>query len=292
MNVPSKLALGTVQFGLDYGVANVTGQIQNNQAGEILSRASDYGMDTLDTAIAYGNSEMVLGAHCMQSWKVVSKLPPVPNSCSDVHEWVKEQTLSSLKRLGIKKLYGLLLHCPTQLHENVGPSLHEALLGLKADGLVNKIGVSVYETQELAEIFAKYNYDLIQAPFNILNRSLVTSGWAKHLSNAGVEIHTRSAFLQGLLLIPPEKRPSKFNLWANFWEEWDNWLLSTDLTATEACLRFVRGTEYIDRVVIGVDTISQLDQLFEGSDQPLLCIPEFKSFSDKRIINPGSWGEL
>lgn len=292
MSMPSKLALGTVQFGLNYGVSNVMGQIQHNEASAILSRAREYGMDTLDTAIAYGSSESVLGAHGMQPWKIVSKLPPVPNSCGDVYEWAKEQTLASLNRLGIKQLYGLLLHLPAQLHEDVGPSLHEALLSLKSEGLVNKIGVSIYETRQLEGIFKKYKYDLIQGPYNILDRSLVTSGWAEYLNNAGVEIHSRSVFLQGLLLMPPEKRPSKFNLWTGFWKEWHNWLSSNDLTATQACLRFARSADFIDRVIVGVDTISQLDQLFDISSDPLPCVPEFESFSDKRIINPGSWAEL
>ena len=287
-----KLALGTVQFGLNYGVANATGRVDAEIAKAILRRAQEYGMDTLDTAITYGASESVLGSLNVQAWKVVTKLPLVPDKCSDLGSWVNEQVHGSLDRLGVTRVHGLLLHRPRQLLENRGPSLYAALQDIKEQGLVSKIGISVYGPAELDSIFGKYTFDLVQAPLNILDRSLVDSGWVRQLKDAGVEIHTRSAFLQGLLLMNSAMRPSKFNRWSDIWAEWDRWLSATGLSPLQACLNYTNTLDGIDRVVVGVDTLAQLEEIIEAAEGELNSLPEFKPLLDDRLINPASWKQL
>lgn len=287
-----KLALGTVQFGLNYGVANTSGRVSAEMAGEILRRAKMSGLDTLDTAIAYGDSESLLGGLDVQSWKVVSKLPAVPEGCINVAQWVKAQTQASLERLGLKSLHGLLLHRPEQLLEGTGSDLYAALQSLKAEGLVDKVGVSVYGPAELADLWPRYWFDLIQAPLNILDRSLMDSGWAARLKDAGVEVYTRSAFLQGLLLMPADKRPARFQRWADIWLEWDRWLSATRLTPVQACLRYVTALDAIDRVVVGVDTAAQLNEIIAAADGVLDNLPSFRPLQDESLINPASWDQL
>ena len=106
----SRLALGTVQFGLNYGVANATGQVTLQEGRRILDTAAEAGMDTLDTAVAYGASEEVLGKLGVQSWRVITKLPPMPTSVADVQTWVLEQVAGSRTRLGSNRLGGVLMH--------------------------------------------------------------------------------------------------------------------------------------------------------------------------------------
>jgi aryl-alcohol dehydrogenase-like predicted oxidoreductase len=183
-------------------------------------------------------------------------------------------------------LYGLLLHRPGQLLEKIGPSLFEALQVLKVDGLICKTGVSVYGTVGLDAIFEKYKLDLIQAPFNILDRGLVESGRAARMKAAGVEVHTRSAFLQGLLLMPEEQRPSKFDRWQPVWQEWARWLNETGLTPLQACLQFAIAQEHIDRVVVGVDTSEQLREIILAADGKLSSLPSFSPLLDDRLVNP------
>lgn len=287
-----KLALGTVQFGLNYGVANTTGRVSAEDALAVLRRARESGMDVLDTAVAYGDSELILGELGVRSWKIVSKLPPVPDDCGNVTLWVKEQTLASIKRLGVSQLYGLLLHRPSQLLESFGGALYEGLQAAKAEGLVTKIGVSVYAPSELTLLFAKHVFDLVQAPLSILDRSLVESGWAQKLKMAGVEIHARSAFLQGLLLMPADQRPSKFSPWAEVWSEWDRWLAEAGVSPLQACLRYVNGLACIDRVVIGVDSANQLNEIVKAVDGDLIGLPQFKPLQDTRLVTPASWNQL
>jgi aryl-alcohol dehydrogenase-like predicted oxidoreductase len=210
-----KLALGTVQFGLNYGVANTAGRVSTEMADAILRKAQLSGMDTLDTAIAYGDSESVLGGLGVQGWSVVSKLPAVPEGCPDVAYWVRSQMKASFKRSGLKRMHRLLLHRPGRLLESVGADLYAALQSLKTEGLVAKVGVLVYGSAELDTLWSKYKLDSVQAPLNVVDRSLVHSGWALRLKDSGVEVHTRSAFLQGLLLMPADKRPDRFNRWSD-----------------------------------------------------------------------------
>jgi len=287
-----KLALGTVQFGLNYGVANTSGQVSSEVAEAILQHAQQTGIDTLDTAIAYGESESVLGHIGVKAWKVVTKLPAVPEGCADVSQWVKAQAQGSLKRLGFNSLHGLLLHRPSQLLEGIGVELYAALQSLKAQGLVGKVGVSVYGPAELDALCGQYTFDLVQAPLNILDRSLVNSGWAQRLKDDDVEVHTRSAFLQGLLLMPKEKRQAKFGRWKDIWSVWDQWLAETGLSPLQACLRFANALDCIDRVVIGVDNVTQLEEIIGAAVGVLPSLPQFKTLQDNRLVNPATWNQL
>ncbi len=287
-----KLALGTVQFGLNYGVANTGGRVSTEMADAILIEAQLSGMNTLDTAIAYGDSESVLGRLGVQGWNVVSKLPALPEGCPDVAHWVRSQLNDSLKRLGLQSIHGLLLHRPGQLLESVGTDLYAALQSLKTEGLVSKVGVSVYGPAELDALWPKYKLDLVQAPLNILDRRLVDSGWASRLKDSGAEVHTRSAFLQGLLLMPPDKRPDRFNRWSDLWHEWDRWLLATRLRPVQACLHYANSLDAIDRVVVGVDSVIQLKEVVSAVDGVLDSLPDFKHLQDDRLINPASWNQL
>ena len=215
-----KLALGTVQFGLHYGIANEAGQVSLGEAQSVLSLAKANEIDVLDTAIAYGASEEVLGKVGIDGFRVVTKFPSLPDDQNNVAHWVIEQVRESLARLGQKKLYGLLLHRSEDLLGSKGGQLLQALADLKNDGFVQKIGFSIYSPDEIDEVYKKIKIDLVQAPLNVVDRRLQSSGWLDRLKDDGVEVHTRSAFLQGLLLMERSKIPQKFSRWSHLWDQW------------------------------------------------------------------------
>ena len=287
-----RLALGTVQFGVSYGVANRSGQVTLNETAAILQESSARGMTMLDTAIVYGDSEERLGKIGIPNWLVVSKLPEIPPTCSNVTEWVFASVADSLKRLGKNSLYGLLLHCPEQLLKPEGETLYGAMEMLKEQGLVRKIGVSIYNPEELDHICSRFRMDLIQAPFNILDRRLLISGWLPKLHQAGVEVHVRSIFLQGLLLMEAGKRPAKFNRWQPLWDQWHLWLKEKELTPVQACIGFVLSHPEIDRVVFGVDNVRQLEEILAAAEKEVPASPVFLKIEDLDIINPSRWEVL
>jgi len=288
----NRLALGTVQFGLPYGVANQVGQVGIDESRAILACAQAAGLDTLDTAITYGNSERRLGEIGVEQWRVVSKLPAMPENICDVAMWVSLSVEASLRRLNVSHLYGLLLHSPNQLLSERGATLYAALNRLKGLGVIEKIGISIYSPDELNALCANFDFDIVQAPFNILDHRLIDSGWLTRLSERGVEVHVRSVFLQGLLLMKLAALPAKFERWRPLWSQWQQWLNETGLTPLQACLRYALIQSGIERVVVGVDSLNQLKEILQASTGGLPEVSEELCCNDPDLINPASWGTL
>jgi aryl-alcohol dehydrogenase-like predicted oxidoreductase len=288
----SRIALGTVQFGLPYGIANKVGQVSRIEAKSILHHAYIHNIDTIDTAIGYGESEGCLGDVGVKDFRLITKLPSLPNGCEDIKEWVEEQLEASLSRLGVRKIYGLLLHQPEQLLGLNGNALYKALKSLKEEGLVKKIGISIYSPSELELLTNNFHFDLVQAPFNILDRRLFITGWLQRLKDSGVEIHTRSAFLQGLLLMNRVDIPPKFLPWNDILKKWHDWLDKNSVSALQVSLAFPLSFSQIDRVVVGVDSKSQLLQILSAeSDSMNTHVPNLSS-EDENLINPVNWSKL
>ena len=287
-----KLAIGTAQFGLSYGIANQVGQVDRIEAKAMLKVALANGVNTLDTAIAYGDSETCLGQVGTQGFNVVTKLPALPDDCVDVSAWVRRQMDASLLRLNVMTVEGLLLHRPQQLLEKNGDNLYSALQQLKSDGLVKKIGISIYDTSELDLLCERFQFDLIQAPFNIFDRRLIYTGWMDRLALQGVELHVRSAFLQGLLLMSANDRPNKFSPWSKLFLEWDGWLKLNKLTPLEACLSYVLSFPHVSKVIVGADSLVQLKEIILGSSCKFSLFPEGLMSRDTALINPANWATL
>jgi aryl-alcohol dehydrogenase-like predicted oxidoreductase len=285
----NRLALGTVQFGMNYGIANQSGQVTPDEARSIVALSRASGLDTLDTAMSYGDSEQRLGQIGVNDWRIVSKLPAVPTGCSDISRWVGTAVDESLQRLKTDKLYGLLLHRPQQLMERDGDQLYLALQGLKRDGRVRKIGISIYDPSELTGILDSYRIDLVQAPFNVLDRRLIETGWLQRLSEQDTELHVRSVFLQGLLLMRPVDRPPQFSRWSALWARWDEWLAHCGLTPLQACLRYALSFQQISKVIVGVDSPRQLNEIIEASVGPLPRGPDEICINEVELLNPANW---
>jgi aryl-alcohol dehydrogenase-like predicted oxidoreductase len=284
-----KLALGTVQFGLSYGVANAAGQVSQAEAGAILRRAAQAGVTTLDTAIAYGNSETVLGGIGVAGWRVVTKLPPLPEDADDCPAWVRMQVAASLGRLGGIQLEAVLLHRPADLLGAHGADYRAALQALKHDGIARAVGVSIYRPSELDALWPVFRPDLVQAPFNVLDRRLATSGWLPRLASEGVRVHTRSAFLQGLLLMPAAQRPAWFAPWAPLLDEWQNWCELNGVSPLTAALAFGLTNPDIECVVAGVDSLAQLEEILAASAISAPVPPPQLSSEDCALIEPSQW---
>ena len=185
-------------------------------------------------------------------------------------------------------MHGLLLHSPSQLLGPQGEALAAALRAVRTDGLVGRIGVSVYAPDELAAIYPIHSIDLVQAPLNLVDRRLVESGWLQRLADDGVEVHSRSCFLQGLLLM--QQVPARFASWKHLWACWKSWLAAHPGQAVAACLAYPLAQSQVARVVVGVDSLNQMTELLAAS-QKLPTIGDLPNLScaDDRLINPSKW---
>ena len=285
----SRLTLGTAQFGMPYGIANASGQVSRDEAKRILNIARANRIDSIDTAIAYGESEECLGDAGVGNFRVVTKLPPVPEDVPDVKGWIGGQVEASLRRLRIDTLYGLLLHRSAQFG---AARVRTALARQKASGKVRKIGVSIYAPDELDELPVAGALDIVQAPLNLVDHRLVSSGWLDRLHGYGIEVHARSAFLQGLLVMTRTSIPERFFKWSGIWDAWHDWLSVNNMTAVQACLGFALSFPEVDRVVVGVETVHQLSQLIEAARLPMnIDFPDIAS-TEAKLINPSLWPSL
>jgi aryl-alcohol dehydrogenase-like predicted oxidoreductase len=287
-----KIALGTVQFGLDYGIANQAGRTTLEEIKKILHQAELANIDTLDTAIAYGNSESILGQAYVGNFQVITKLPPIPEDCTNISKWAEEQIINSLTRLNIDHLQGVLLHQPSQLISKNGDQLFSALHKLKSNGVTKKIGISIYEPEELEQLEKLMPFDIVQAPLNILDSRLIHSEWIEKLKKQGTEIHVRSVFLQGLLLMSNNQRPEKFSPWSEIWQEWSRWLDETKLSPLQACLGYILNIQGIDKLIIGVDSALHLQEILAAADTKLPSLPNWPHLIDTNLITPSKWSTL
>ena len=288
-----KLALGTAQFGLNYGIANESGIVSSTEIIDILAKARLCGIDTIDTAVSYGSSEALLGEAGLNNFRVISKLPQVPPGTKDVSGWVTLTISQSLDRLGLEKLYALHLHRPEDLFSEFGSDLLKVLNRLKQSGVVEKLGTSIYGPEILYDLTNVIDLDLVQAPLNLLDRRILISGWLDKLHRNDVEVHCRSPFLQGLLLMPRKKIPRQFEKWASTWDFWDESTHGNLDVKIERCLNFVSSIESISRIIVGVQACNQLDGLLVAlnSKQKL---PDLTSLitNDQDLIDPSRWVEL
>lgn len=285
-----KLALGTVQFGMSYGIANRSGLVAPSEVKEILRLGREHGLDTLDTAIAYGNSEQVLGDIGVGDWNLNTKIPSLPYDCTDVERWMMNQVESSMRRLGVSSLSGVLLHNAADVLGEMGAKVARGLRALKLSGVAHKIGFSIYSPEILPALMKICIPDLIQAPMNVIDRRLSESGWLQRLRADGIEIHVRSVFMQGLLLMSSEKRPPYFARWQPLWDRWEAYLASA-CDASTACLGFIKSFPEISRVVVGVDNKHQLVQLINSfeSISSYDLPPSTLSCAESDLVDPVNW---
>lgn len=288
-----KLVLGTVQFGLNYGIANNTGKIKESEVKDILDLANAERITTLDTAIGYGTSEECLGDFEIENrFNVISKLPKVPEDCSDVFQWAKDSALSSLKRLNVNKLDGLLIHHCDELTKSYGKDLYNGLLYMKESGLVNKIGISIYAPIDLDLLVPKFDFDIIQSPLNIIDSRIITSGWADRLTEMGIELHVRSIFLQGLLLMPPQRRPNFFKEYTNICTDYDHWLSEMNVSPLAACMNYAFSFDQVNKILIGIDSLNQFQEILSIQSIKEFNFPTTLQSNDDKLINPSKWATL
>ena len=294
MHNRSKLALGTVQFGIDYGVNSTEGQVEPKEVENILHYARSKGIDLLDTAPAYGSSEKVLGEVNAQNFKIVTKtrhFDSLEINDNDIN-LLNNDFYHSLECLKQDSVYGVLVHNADDLLKPGSEKIFKQLQELKYAKKIVKTGVSVYDHSQLQTILDNFNIDLVQLPFNILDRRMIDSGMLAKLQEKDIEVHARSIFLQGLLLMSVQNRPEKFNRWSGLWRIWHEWLNDNQLTALEATIRHAVSISGISKVLVGVDNLDQLKEIVTASTGVLPKIPNELFTNDTDLLNPSNWSKL
>ena len=276
--------MGTVQWGLDYGISNTNGIPTDAELDAIVRIATQNGIDLFDTASQYGNAEARLGNYITKNSSVVSKFSSVNQSSFE------NEIQGSLERLNVEQLYGYLFHSPKDLIN--APLLWDQMQNLKMKEKVKKIGYSLYSPEEL-ELFLDKNWipDMVQLPYSLLDRKF--EPYFEQLKSLGTEIHIRSVFLQGLYFKSIETLPSTFNDLKSALIELAEIAREFGLTTVELALNFVLKNEYVDYTVIGVEQSNQLKEIISASkidfSESMAERVKTLSVENPTLLNPFNW---
>lgn len=277
MSLNNKIGLGSVQFGIPYGVSNLEGQTSRSEVTSILDFALSQGITTIDTASAYGEAESVLGSNNLQSFQVVSKFMPSSNELT-----LNQQFESSLERLHLDSLYGYLAHRPLDVLTN--PIQWDQLQQLKSNNKVDKIGFSLNTPSEIEKLLLEgFIPDLVQVPYNYFDNRF--KDILIDLKSKGCEVHTRSAFLQGLFFIPHSNLNPFFN---EIKEDLKTIQEQFHENLSGSLLKYVLNLDFVDKVIVGVENGQQLKTNLENyiSASPL---KEQEFHFSETILMPSNW---
>lgn len=299
----SCLGLGTVQFGLDYGVTNSKGKVAADAVTAILDHATASGIRLLDTAFLYGDSETVIGKSGRQSdFEIVTKTDRVAGSSNPAAaaDRVERGFDQSLARLACGEVYGLLVHDANDLLGPNADAVWRRLSDLRDSGRARKIGVSVYDGREIDMILDRFDIDLVQLPFSALDRRLVDGGQLAALAARNVEVHARSIFLQGLLLEPPEKLPPSHAPLRPVVAEMRRHFTDAGLTVMEGLIASALYCQEIGRVIVGTTSLRDLEEITAATLRvgrrggvPGEALQAGRwSVTDRRLLNPAMWNML
>lgn len=290
-----KLGLGTVQFGVTYGISNTTGRPSDSEVASILNHAADADIQILDTATGYGDAEQVLGRHLLHPnpFRIVTKTPvfhlgPV---AKEAPAHIRNALVRSVEKLRVRKLYGLLVHHADDLLSPVGPALVKAMRQLVDEGLVERIGVSLYTGDQIDGVLERFSPDIVQLPVSIADRRLEHSGHLSRLKSAGIEVHARSAFLQGALLMRPESLPGFLQPLGTFLGELDDFGARRKLSRIQLALAYLRDLGHIDHAIVGVTSTAELDEItreYRNLPHDLVGVPSAPALASC-ILDPSQW---
>jgi len=294
-----KLTLGTVQFGLEYGINNNKGKPSKEKSLEMLAFAFEKGIRTFDTAYAYGDAEEILGEfsqiHGLRNkLKIVTKLKPniIAERRGNLYDIIAKNLRESLRRLKMDYVDGYLLHTPEYVRND---DVIKSLVNLKNEGLVKNIGISVYEEDDAIYAAKLPDIDYIQIPYSIFDQRMDKTDFFSLARKKHKTVFARSTFLQGLIFMPEERIPTYLKKARIYLKELDEIIGKYNLSRAEAALLFSYKNPNIDYVVFGVDNIKQLAEDIEIAGKNIdreKCLAELKDRFiniEKNIIFPSLW---
>jgi aryl-alcohol dehydrogenase-like predicted oxidoreductase len=284
----NKIALGSARWGMAYGISSSGEKVTKKDIGEILKLAKKIGIKSIDTAPAYGTSEVLLGEIGIDDFDVTTKTPKMSDK-SALADLLRTSFLKSKSSLGANRIYGLLIHDASDLFGENGKLIVEEMQCLKKERLVKKIGLSVYTVEEAKRAFEHYEFDLIQFPHSILDRRFERSGLLEEWRKYGVETHARSIFLQGLLLMDTLNIPKKLEPLAAKSSYIQLQAKSLGLSTVEYLTRFAISCDLIDKLIIGVESVRQLEQIRHSlGNSNTVDFPAI-DINDEGLLLPYNW---
>ncbi len=292
-----RLIFGTAQFNENYGFTNFNKKrLSRKKIIEILNYLKNNKIYTLDTSIEYKNVDKKIKLSKYNNWKIITKVnlnrfKYIKNENKITNYLIKLVKVNA-RNLGVKKIEALLIHNVDNLFKPNGRVFFLALKKLKKLGYINKFGYSIYNFGLLEKIINNFKPDIIQCSYNIFDTRLDDKKIIKSIKNNKIEVHARSIFLQGLLLLPLKDLPKKFMKWKKNFKEWDEWTKKNNCSKLETCMNFVKSNNLIDGIIFGVQDLNQLKQILKIKFKKKILLPNNLFSNDINLINPLKWFDL
>lgn len=294
MNEFSRIGLGTAQWGSDYGIANISGKVSSGEVSKILVEAKKNGISMIDSASLYGDAESVIGENRLSHFRVVTKTPKFKNceTNNQVKNHLRTIFFRSLHRFKLNKIYGLLIHDVNDLLSAHGHQILNEILELQDGGFIDKVGVSVYNENQLDSVLDIFKPDIVQLPVNLLDQRFVNNGYIRNLKSNHIEIHARSVFLQGLLLMPLEKIPTYFSPILPKIMSIHAMAGAQGVSLHNLALSYVKNLKDVDVILVGVDSLQQFNQCIQEFERESIFDAKIFSCNDEAFINPSLWMKI
>lgn len=286
-----KLGLGTVAFAAQTGKHALS--VAQDTVREILVRAHQAGMTLLDTAAEAGDSLAVVGASlpAMGRFNIVVKphLASVDSGAATYADQLEHGVLEALQILGQPSVYALKITLNPSLMNRQGERLIHRMESLKRQGLIEKTAFSIAQTEGVDWLLGEYQPDIVQLPVSVLDQRFVRGGQLRTLKARQVEVHARDILLQGVLLDPLHLHPWFWPL-KKIMAQYHDFLIQEGFTPLEGALNFVTAIPEVDFALVGVHSLSQLDEMLAALT-PRVAVDDFFPFAspDARYVDPLQW---
>ena len=287
------LIFGTANFSPKYGLFKNKKFKSNKNIIEILKYLKKNKIYNLDTSIEYKNVDKKIKFSKFKKWKVITKINMRRfQNCKNEDEILKELTLlleKTSKNMGVKNIEVLLLHNANLMFKKNGNKFFSILKKLKYSRKIKKFGYSIYDFNTIVKLIKDFKPDIIQCPYNIFDRRLNNNRIVRFLKKENIEIHARSIFLHGTLLKEQKYLPQKFSKWKHNFNKFEKWIKKNNYSKLEVCVNFAIHNKLIDKVVFGIEDLSQLKKFLNLNFRKKILVPKSLASDDINLLNPTKW---
>ena len=280
-----KLILGTAQFGFKYGLnKKKIGIVETKKILKIIKKNN---LTYFDTAIDYGTSQSTIGNFDIKK-NIITKIVLPKKNIKNIKDWFYKEINLSLKKLKVKRIYGLLIHNSSVFTKSKNKYKFIKLLqDAKNKNIISYYGISVYDKEEVNQILRIFKPDILQFPSNIFDHRFLDNGFLKKLKRLNIKIMARSCFLQGILLQSSLNKGS--NKTKKIFSSFLEWCNEKKITQIEACIQFMKKFKLIDYLIVGFDNANHLLMILKIFGKKKIYVPNIFSCTDLKLIDPRKW---
>lgn len=276
-----RLVIGSANFSQKYGTYPI--QVKRDEIEKIFNLSIKNNIDTIDTAEVYLKTNKIFKNN--KKFKFLTKI--TPNQKWTSLEFCQKKIDNHLKNLNRNKVDTIFFHDIKTLFTKNGIKIFENLDLLKKKKYFDKIGLSIYDTNSLDYLSVNYNFDVLQCPYNILDKRIITSGWFDRLKNQGKEVYIRSIFLQGLLVNKLIYKKKYFKKWQNLFLNWFEYLEKNNISPIDYCFSDLLYYDF-DKIIVGINSLENLREILNFKRIKENKIKNFE-IRDLKLIDPRKW---